>query len=358
MTLQLETLQLDNQSPWQAALYPGWSANRRPQTTLVIKTGYWFDTQGRLTPMDEIPPIEEADRHHDDPLTSSLAAGNEAVPFKQGGELLGFGTAQPPDENARVMEVKLGLRREDNDFWHKTLRVCGPRSWKRGLLTAGLSEPGRLEPLPLCYESAYGGQDLRQEDQRYEANPVGVGFSARSRLHPEQLVPQIELGPDWLSSPTQRPQPAGFGPLADHWSPRLERTPEIDPEAFDLGLCPYARDLAPDRYNAAPQDQQFDRPFQGNETLFLQGLVAGADPRGILITLPGERPMAWQVASEHDQSPLELVCDTLTLHADERTLTLLWRCAIPQGATGWVVIKPPPQEKLVGAEPEKQELST
>jgi hypothetical protein len=67
--------------------------------------------------------------------------------------------------------------------------------------------------------------------------------------------------------------------------------------------------------------------------------------------------MAWQVASEQDQSPLTLVCDTLTLHADERTLTLLWRCAIPQGAAGWVVIKPPPQEKAVDSEPEEQELS-
>jgi hypothetical protein len=356
MTLQLKNLQLDNQSPWQAGLYPGWSMDRRPQTTLVVKTGYWFDTRGRLTPMDEVPPIEEADRHYDDPLTSSLAAGNEAVPFKRGGELLGFGTAKPPDADARVMEVKLGLRREDSDFWHKTLRVTGPRSWKRGLLTAGPGEPGQLQPLPLRYESAYGGQDPRREDQRYEANPVGVGFSARSRLHPELRVPQIEHGPDYLRSPTQRPQPAGFGPLADHWSPRLERSPEIDPAAFDLGLCPFAEDLPPDHYNTAPADQQFDTPFRGNETLFLQGLVAGADPRGILATLPGEQPAAWQVASEREQSPLELVCDTLILRADERVITLLWRCALPQDASGWVVVKPPPQTMAPDNEPEKQEL--
>jgi hypothetical protein len=358
MTLLLETLQLDNQSPWQAGLYPGWSMDRRPQTTLVVKTGYWFDTRGQLTPMDQVPPIEEADRHHDDPLTSSLAAGNEAVPFKRGGELLGFGTAQPPGEGARVMEVKLGLRREESLFWHKTLRVCGPRSWKRGLLTAGPGEPERLQPLPLRYESAYGGQDPRREDQRYDANPVGAGFSARSRLYPALQVPQIEIGPAYLRSPTQRLQPAGFGPLASHWSPRLAHSPKIDASAFDLGLCPFAEDLAHDYYNAAPADQQFDTPFQGNETLFLQGLVAGADPRGFLITLPGERPQAWRIASEQERSPLELVCDTLTLHADERTLTLLWRCALPQDASGWVAIKPPAQAADRDNAPEKRELST
>jgi hypothetical protein len=353
----MSPLQLDNQSPWQAALYSGWSAERQPQTTLVVKTGYWFDTRGRITPMDEVPPIEEADRHYDEPQTSSLVASNEAVPFKRGGELLCFGTAQPPDESATVMEVKLGLRRDDSDFWHKTLRVTGPRAWRRGLLTAGPGDPERLQPLPLRYELAYGGPDPRKEDQRNEANPVGIGYSARSRHHPNLRVPQIEIGPNYLSNPTQRPQPAGFGPLASHWSPRRERTPEIDETAFDLGLCPFAQDLAPDHYNAAPADQQFDSPFQGNETLFLQGLVAGADPRGVLVTLPDERPGAWRVASEQNQSPLELTCDTLTLRTDERALTLLWRCAIPQGTSGWVVVKPPPQERNQSTEQADQELN-
>ena len=67
-------LQLDNQSPWQAALYPGWSARRERQATLVIKTAYWFDSQGRVSAMDPVPPVEEAERHHGDPETSSLAA--------------------------------------------------------------------------------------------------------------------------------------------------------------------------------------------------------------------------------------------------------------------------------------------
>jgi hypothetical protein len=334
-------LHLDNQSPWQAALYPGWSARRRRQTTLVIKTAYWFDSGGRVSTMDPVPAIEEAERHHDAPETSSLAAASESVPFKQGGELLCHGTAQPPIEGATVMEVKLGLRRDDNAFWHKTLRVTGPRSWRRGLLSAGPGEPGPLQPLPLRFESAYGGSDPRDPEQRYAANPVGLGYSRTSRHHPALQVPQIEQAPDYLNSLTQRPTPAGFGPLAQGWTPRSTLTPAIDEAALSQGLCPFAEDLAPDLYNAAPEDQRFDTPFEGDETLFLQGLVANANPRGILIELPGEQPRAWLARSESDQNPLTLSCDTLIVDADEQALYLLWRCAIETTAApaGWVVVK-------------------
>jgi hypothetical protein len=340
-------LQLDNQSPWQAALYPGWSATRQRQTTLVIKTAYWFNHRGQVSAMEPVPAIEEADRHHDDAVTHSLAAACESVPFKQGGELLCHGTARPPEENTTVMEVKLGLRRGDSDFWHKTLRVSGPRSWRRSLLSTAPGEPAPLQPLPLRYESAYGGSDPRIPEETYAANPVGLGFSRTSRHHPALQVPRIEQGPDWLQNPTQRPTPAGFSPLAPAWSPRSALTPEIDEAAVSQGLCPFAKDLPPEMYNAAPQDQRFEAPFQGNETLFLQGLVANADPRGILIELPGERPEAWLAHSETDQRPLSLTCDTLSVDADEQALYLLWRCAIDTPATpaGWVVVKSGAEEQ-------------
>jgi hypothetical protein len=198
-----------------------------------------------------------------------------------------------------------------------------------------------LQPLPLCYESAYGGSDPRKPEAVYAANPVGQGYSRTSRHHPALRVPQIEQGTDWLQSLTQRPAPAGFGPLAQGWTPRSALTPEIDEAALSQGLCPFAADLAPDLYNAAPQDQRFETPFQGDETLFLQGLVAGADPRGLLVRLPGERPTAWLAHSETHQRELTLTCDTLSIDTDEQALYLLWRCAIETTAApaGWVVVK-------------------
>jgi hypothetical protein len=337
-------LQLENKSHWTAALYPAWSANRTPQITLVVKTGYWFDSRGEITAMQQVPAIEEEDRHYDDPLSSSLAASCESVPFKRGGEMLCYGTAQPPDDKATVMEAKLGLRRGEKDYWQKSLRVSGPRSWQRRLMATAPGEPAPLQSLPIRYEFAYGGRDPRKETACYEANPSGVGYSAASRFHAELKVPQIEVGPDYLDSLSQRPEPAGFGPLALHWMPRLALSPELDEEALSMGLCPFAEDLAPDFYNAAPRDQQFEKAFEGGETLMLQGLIPGADPKGVLIQLPSERPEAWLALSERQQSALKLTCDTLTIRADERELQLLWRCAIPmQQLSGWVIVRPATQ---------------
>jgi hypothetical protein len=163
-------LQLDNESHWQAALYPGLDAKRQPQTTLVVKMGYWFDARGEVTPMDQVPAIEEEDRPYDDPLTSSLAASCESVPFKQGGELLCYGMAHPVGDKTTVMEVKLGLKRGDNDPWQKSLRVFGPRKWHRRLTSTAPGEPEPLKPLPIRYEYAYGGFDPRNETACFEAN--------------------------------------------------------------------------------------------------------------------------------------------------------------------------------------------
>ncbi len=334
-------IQLENKSHWQASLYPAWSADRKQQITLVIKIGYWFDKWGAITPMGQVPAIEEEDRHHGNPLASSLAASCEAVPFKQGGEILCYGTAHPPEEKLSVMQTKIGLCREEEAYWEKALRVSGRRTWQRSLFSTTPSEPDVLEePLPLRYEYAYGGKDLRNDEKSYEANPSGVGFSQTSRHHKDLQVPQIEIGPDYLSSLTQRPLPAGYAPLALHWTPRADLTPEIDDDALSMGLCPFAEDLAENFYNAAPEDQRFEKTFTGNETLLLQGLIPGADPQGVVIQLPGEIPKAWLAVSEREQYQLKLNCDTLVVKGDEQEIHLIWRSAIPLSTnkTGWVVI--------------------
>lgn len=337
--------ELVNQSHWQAGLYHGWNARRVPQLTLVIKAGYWYDNRGRTREMNPGPAIVETDSHYGDPLNTSMQAACETVPFKQGGELLCYGTAYPPAQDAKVMEVKLGLRQGESDYWHKTLRVTGPRHWRRSLISTHPSEPQTLQPVPLRYEFAYGGRDHRNGEKCYESNPVGVGFSATSRFHPALKIPQIECAPGFLNSLTQRPTPAGFGPLAVYWDPRMGLTPQIDEAALAVGLCPFAEDLAPDLYNAAPLDQRFEQPFQGGETLLLQGLMADAEQPSILIALPDIIPQAWQVTSSQSEMPLPLVCDTLVVRGDEQEIHLIWRAAIkmPEKQGGWIVVKAPKQ---------------
>jgi hypothetical protein len=333
---------LDNPTPWQAALYPDWRADLKPQTTLVVKLAYRFDPQGRAEPMEPAPPIETADRHLEDNPATSLTAARESVAFKQGAEILCHGTAHPPGEDARVMEASLGLSRDGSEFWHKTLRISGPRQWRKGLLATQLSEPAPLQPLPLRYEHAYGGRDPRNPERHFEPNPAGIGYSARSRWLDGLAVPQIEIGPDYLQTLSQRPTPAGFGPLSASWQPRAALAPAIDPASLATGHCPYGTPLPPDLHNAAPLDQRFEQHFQGGEVLQLSGLIAGAPPTGTAVEIPRNRPEAWLIQGKAAPRPIQLVCDTLVVRADEQEIHLLWRGAIEAAAdaSGHILIRP------------------
>jgi len=337
-------LQLDNRSDWSAALYPGWGRNRQRQQTLIFKVGYSFDPVGNLSPLPQ-PPIEEADRYRGDPQTSSLIAASEIAPFKQGGELLLYGNALPgksEESNESVLRVLISLRQRNNEFWSKELRVFGPRSWKRKLFTAIPSAPAVIEePVPLIYENAYGGADPSNPEQTFLANPAGTGFSQRGLRTKGLSLPQIECGPNFISSPASRTHPAGFGPLAPHWEPRCNAKVDIDTEAIAFGGCPWGKEPPENLYNAAPLDQRFEQPFAGVMTLQLKALVADA-PQDVLIHLPEIKPLI-QLDSEGTTADLSAVCDTLIVDAGQQQIHQVWRAAlsmdITHHASGWLILR-------------------
>lgn len=333
--------ELDNRSAWAAGLYPGWSRSGERQMTLVLKASFAFDAKGTLTPMAAPASIEETDRYFGEPGKSSLAAAGETVPFKQGGELLLFGTAHPPKADATITEVAVGLRRANDRFWEKTLRVFGPRRWDKGLLGISVSKPAPLASLPLRYEHAYGGCDPNHDDKLYAQNPAGVGYSDKGWRVGGMALPQIEIGPKFISGPTQRVTPAGFGPLAPFWEPRSQAFEKLDHEALAWGGCPYPADAAPEMYNAAPLDQRFDQAFQGEETLRLKGLVEGAPRDGLLLNLPRLKPDLKLMRGSQVEN-FQPVCDTLVIDTDAYQLSLVWRVGIPWNLrdqqTDWLVL--------------------
>jgi hypothetical protein len=336
-------LELVNNTLWSAGLYPGWDSSRRPQMTLVIKAGFWFSERGELTPMIHPPPIEESDRFHEASGDSSLAAACDTVPYKKGAELLVYGTACPPQQDSTVMEVSVGLRRNGEDDWLKTLRIFGPRSWHRGLTGISLGQPESLQPLPLRYEFAYGGRDPRDKMRRYGKNPVGVGYSLHSRYHSALGAPQIELTGAFLNSLTQRPEPGGFGPIPSFWEPRIHHQPDMDEGRQSMGLCPFLEGVNPAFYNTAPADQHFSQPFAGTESILLKGLLnkRGGD-NTLLIHLPRVSPRI-DLQKGGERKAITAQCDTLVVDADAREIHLVWRAGISHTLTdttpGWVILE-------------------
>ncbi len=333
-------LELANETCWAAMLVSGWARDRSRQLTLVIKQGYRFELDGSVSPLErETLELEGVDRYHGDPLASSLAAACELVPFKAGGEFLLTGTAYPPTEQARVMRVEAGIRFSDGTAWQKRLHVFGERRWQRSWLGWRPSGPQPLEPLPLRYEYAFGGYD-EVRDESDPRNPVGCGFTVRGRAQAGQRLPQIECESDPVRRPGDRPAPAGFGPLPVQWEPRSDLA-AIDEEALALGLCPYREPVSAALHNAAPVDQRFPQPFKGDEVVVLKGFFKERHA-AVEIALPTAIPQAFLIGPDRWHR-LELCCDTISVDADARQLSLLWRGAIPWAEAkprqGWVALR-------------------
>ena len=315
---------LETRGALAAGLYPGWDRGGEPQLTLVCKTGFAFDDRGLLRPLEPPEPVVTADEYAGDPAASSLVAADETVPFKDGAEFYLFGTAHPPP-GARVMAVSVTLAPPRGPPVSKTPRVCGPRRWERRLGVDLPSAPEPLEPLPLRYEFAFGGEDP-DTGEPHPANPAGCGINGRGWRQARGALPRIERGPRFMERPGHRPPPAGFGPLPPFWEPRAAAagTPRAHPA--EAGGCPVNDDSEPDLFNCAPPDQRLPAPFSGGETLTLEGFFADV-PR-VRLVLPAFAPRA-TVLERGGARRLVPVTDTLVIDTDARRIHLVARAGLP-----------------------------
>ncbi len=335
-------LDLENRSHWSAGLFPGYDRGGEFQLTLVFKAGYSFDASGGLTPLPETARIEAADRYRGEPGESSLAAASESVPFKKGGELILSGTAYPPGNSRTVMEASVRIRMEGDHLWEKTVRVFGRRCWKKKFMSATPGSPGPLGPTPLIYEHAYGGASAGNSEKIFPPNPVGKGYSETGWRIGRLDLPELEVGPKFITAPGQRVDPAGFGPIAPTWEPRLSDFRAFDPKATAWGGPPFGKATPADLWNAAPHDQRFPRPFRGGETLHLQGLVKDAPVDGVQFRVPVLRPKLHLIVDGGVRSLLPC-CDTLRIDADRQVIELIWRAGVLWQLTstqkGWIVLR-------------------
>ncbi len=316
-------IQLDNRTSLTAGLFPGWSRQGQRQQTLVIKVGYKFDNQGKLTPT--ALPLITADEYRAEPENSSLSAVGETMPYKTGGELYLYGSAQPVNGGHGSSRVAVRLKQKQQN-WQKELQVYGVRQWQRKLLTILPGRPSALdEEVELCYENAYGGYDPHNQAECFAANPAGCGYSIRGLRSSGLILPQVETITGQITSPGSRVEPAGFGPLAPHWEPRSKLSYNIDEQAIGQGLYPFAAPPPEEIYNVAPLDQRFKVPFSRKLTLQLCGLIPEVKELKLQIdrTVPRIR-----IAGIGPSCQIEALCDTMIVDCHQRTIAFLLRSAI------------------------------
>lgn len=231
---------------------------------------------------------------------------------KQRGELLLAGDCHPPaghtDQPVSV-SIQAGAL-------HKQLAVFGERRYGLG---GRISAPKPFERMPLTPAQAFGGQG-------YAANPAGKGID--TTLDAE--LPNVESPRHLIASASDRPEPAGFGPLPPEVPQRARHLGEVGPEWLETRWPHIPLDTDPRFFQTAPADQQLEAFWQGGEPITLRNLhPQHPDLHG---RVPALRPRFFILQDKPDGESafveLNVHADTLWLLPERRTGLLIYRAAI------------------------------
>lgn len=323
----------------------GWNQAAEPVEGVVLKARYQFDESGELKQVQAGEVVAADEFFDDDPETRSLCAANEAVTFKQGSEWYLYGSAYPAQPRGRVGEVKI-IATANGESLQQHLLVTGPRVWQSGLLGSNLTEPNSFETVPLQYENAYGGGNVRSNGKPdyFELNPVGKGYIAKGDSAKEQPGPQIEVFGERITNTRQKAQRAGLAPLPMIWPPRSDDFQQANSDDALLGNCPFSANSALVRHNVAPLAQRWAKPLTGQLQLSLQGVLhwlQGQQMLTLKLDIPElaieldddeqsfEQQAQQTAAQQTSNKQLTLICDTLVINTNEQWLELVWRTSKP-----------------------------
>jgi hypothetical protein len=265
---------LRNLTPYAAER--NWVRDKHGAHHWIVAVKATFDIlgDGSLKLADEQNPPLFGAEYFGEPGASSVRYEADLGPMKPATDVIALAHAYTPGGKPQS-SVSVSLR---IGALQKTLVVYGERIYHRGLRGV---VPGEAQPFikrPVQYELAFGGTDTTDPDPGKHAidkrNPIGRGFAVHSRSLVDQPAPSIE----YPQGDPERMGPAGFGPLASYWSPRLELA-----GTYDARWAQTKKPLLPDDYDdrftlCAPADQRLPQYLRGGELIELGHMT----PQGVM----------------------------------------------------------------------------
>ena len=230
----------------------GWRGENH--LSISVLAGFRLDDQGTL--VDEADMWEKASQAL--PRGGVLDLG---MP-KPGGEALVLGKCfAPQDRETTGMAVFFRVGSIE-----KRIEVFGDRHLS-GSDTVYTIRPKPFSVMDITWENAFGGPD-------YSQNPSGKGIEPVEDENGRRVVPlpNIEDPAHLVTSPKDRPNPAGFGPLGLDWPARLRKLGTFDRNWFLAKWPGLPDDFDFSYYQLAPPDQRVNRYFQGGEFGQLRGM--------------------------------------------------------------------------------------
>lgn len=305
----------------------GWTRAPEGHHLWLVAVKATFDVRegGALKLADTQPPPRIAPEFWGEPGLSSLRYEQEVTPVKPTTDVLVNGSAYAP-AGRTATEVPVSLR---FGRVRKDLVVTGPRVFFHQLGMLSRTPPQAFRSMPIRYENAYGGMDMEHPDpkrQRIEMrNPVGKGVAADASSLEHTQAYSVEY-PNAAG-----PVPAGLGPIAPSWQPRLSYAGTYD-DAWQRKRAPLLpTDYDPRYLMCAPADQQAPQHLRGGEVIDLVHLT----PEGALrLTLPSiYLTFTTRFGRRREQHRARL--GTVLIEPDEQRLSLIWNTQLAVGGP-WV----------------------
>ena len=314
--------QVDNRTPFAAER--GWVRDRNGAEIWLVAVKCTFDVRpdGSAEIAAEQPPVLRAPEYVGEPGKSSLRFESDLVLTKTTTDVIFSGHAYAPDGRA-VTDLQVGF---SIGPLRKFLRATGDRRW----VGFGISSPEPFTKMPIVYERAFGGVDLKspQPERDWDwRNPVGTGFAvARDNLTGTAL-PNIEYPNEMISAWTDRPRPAGFGPIGGYWQPRVTLAGTYDDRWTKERLPLLPEDFDDRFFQCAPADQQAPSFLHGGEPVVLYRMTPAGELR---FTLPkvflGFDTRFYDGSREiHKERRLHSVI----LEPDYPRVSLVWHTSLP-----------------------------
>lgn len=258
-------VRIENRTPFTAATHVRVDAAGQEVLVAIFSASFdALDGAPALDVSEDQMPVMPGDVPFGDPASSSNRYEADIAPLKPGAEVLMSGSAHAPNGRP-VAEMQVGIRVGPVQ---KVLNVVGDRVYDAG----GYSAPVPFRTMPIVYERAYGG--TLADGRLDRRNPVGVGFHHARSADPavRTQAPNVTYPDEPYRTPSDRPKPAGFGPLGRGWLPRLPLAGTYDQAWIDTQWPLPPRDFDP-RYDlCAPADQHLPS-IRGGEAVAVVGMT-------------------------------------------------------------------------------------
>ena len=307
------------------------SITKEGSDVLVVCVAGRFQLPPAGKPNDKSPePCEKQcepvieDVYYGEPGKSSLKYEGQIAYTRPGTDIYLVGHAWAP-RGRPAQYVLTGLKVGQ---CQKQVLVVGDRFWhKKFFWGAKSTDPVPFVSMPLQYERSFGGETPEQTGRRPQQearNTVGCGFYRNVDQAANQPLPNLEDPKNLIHSIKDHPAPAGFGPIARNWQPRLGYGGTYDQAWIETRAPFWPLDFDIRFFQAASPGLNTGQHLTGGEPVTLQGF----SPDGkIVFQLPDVRMQAKSVFNDCVEKQV-MVLDAIQFEPDDWAMTLIWRTAI------------------------------